>query len=69
MKCGRMRVGPAKRDYYVFSPPAIVIAHPGAMDSMKQVKAELRMPGFNDWVGKERFATSVEAAYKAAKGN
>lgn len=69
MKCGRMRVEPAKLDYYVSSPPAVVIAHAGATDSMRQVKAELRTPEFDDRVGKEGFATSVEAAYKAVKGN
>ena len=26
------------------------------------------MPEFDDWVGKERFSTSVEAAWKAVKG-
>ncbi len=36
--------------------------------SLDQVKAELRMPEFDDWVGKERFSTSVEAAWKAVKG-
>lgn len=37
--------------------------------SLDQVKAELRMPEFDDWQGKERFSTSVEAAWKAVKGN
>lgn len=33
--------------------------------TLEQVKAELRMPEFEDWVGKERFPTNVEAAWRA----
>jgi cyclase len=37
--------------------------------SLDQVKAELRMPEYDDWVGKERFPTSIEAAWRAVKAN
>jgi cyclase len=37
--------------------------------SLEQVKAELRMPEYDDWVGKERFPTSIEAAWRAVKAN
>jgi cyclase len=33
--------------------------------TLDQVKAELRMPEFEDWAGKDRIPTNVEAAYKA----
>lgn len=35
--------------------------------TLEQAKAEIRMPEFDDWSGKERFGTSVEAAWKAVK--
>ena len=35
--------------------------------TLEQVKAELRMPEFDDWVGKDRFPTNVEAAWRAVK--
>ena len=41
----------------------------GEGKTLDQVKQELRMPEFGDWLGKERISTSVEAAYKAVKGN
>jgi len=37
--------------------------------SLDQIKAELKMPEYDDWVGKERFPSNVEAAYKAVKGS
>jgi cyclase len=37
--------------------------------SLDEIKQELRMPEFDDWAAKERFATSVELAYKAVRGN
>ena len=37
--------------------------------SLDQVKAEFRMPEFDDWAAKERISTSVDAAYRAVKGN
>ena len=37
--------------------------------SLDQVKAEVRLPEFDDWAAKERIPTSIEAAYKAVKGN
>jgi cyclase len=33
--------------------------------SLEQVKAELRMPEFDDWAAKERFPNNVDAAYRA----
>ena len=40
----------------------------GEGKSLDQVKAELRMPEFDDWEGKDRIPSNVELAYKAAKG-
>jgi hypothetical protein len=37
--------------------------------TLEQVKAELRMPEFDDWLAKERFPTNVEAAWRLVKGN
>ena len=37
--------------------------------SLDQIKQEIRMPEFGDWLGKERFSTSVDATYKAVRGN
>jgi len=37
--------------------------------SLEEIKQELRMPEFDDWLGKERFSTNVDLAYKAVKGN
>ncbi len=37
--------------------------------TLEQVKTELRMPEFDDWVGKERFPTNVEAAWRAVSRN
>ena len=37
--------------------------------SLEQIKAEIRMPEFDDWAGKERFPNNVEAAWRAVKGS
>ena len=37
--------------------------------TLERIKAELRMPEFDDWAGKERFASNVDAAWRAVKGN
>jgi cyclase len=37
--------------------------------TLEQVKAELRMPEFDDWLAKERFPTNVEAAWRMVKGS
>ena len=37
--------------------------------TLDQAKAELRMPEFDDWAGKERFASNVDAAWRAVKAN
>jgi len=36
--------------------------------SLEQIKAEIKMPEFDDWAGKERFPSNVDAAWKAVKG-
>ncbi len=36
--------------------------------SLEQIKAEIRMPEFDDWTGKERFPNNVDAAWRAVKG-
>jgi cyclase len=37
--------------------------------SLEQIKAELKMPEFDDWTGKERFPSNVDAAWRAVKGS
>jgi cyclase len=37
--------------------------------SLDQIKAELKMPEFDDWAGKERFPSNVDAAWRAVKGS
>jgi len=37
--------------------------------ALEQIQRELRMPEFDDWVGKERFPTNVEAAWRAVSRN
>ena len=37
--------------------------------SLDQIQKELRMPEYDDWVGKERFPSNVEAAYRAMKAS
>jgi cyclase len=37
--------------------------------SLEQIKAELKMPEFDDWAGKERFPSNVDAAWRAVKGS
>ena len=36
--------------------------------SLETIKAELKMPEFDDWGGKDRFPNNVEAAWRAVKG-
>jgi cyclase len=35
--------------------------------SLEQIKKELKMPEYDNWVGKERLPTNVEAAYRAIR--
>jgi cyclase len=37
--------------------------------SLDQIKAELKMPEYDDWIGKDRFPNNIEAAYRAVKGS
>jgi len=37
--------------------------------SLEQIKAEIKMPEFDDWAGKERFPSNVDAAWRAVKGS
>jgi len=37
--------------------------------TLEAIKADLRMPEFDDWAGKERFPSNVDAAWRAVKGN
>jgi len=37
--------------------------------TLEQIKTELRMPEYDDWVGKDRFPTNVEAAWRAVEKN
>jgi cyclase len=37
--------------------------------SLDEIKKELRIPGTEDWEGKDRFPNNIEAAYRAVKGS
>jgi cyclase len=37
--------------------------------TLEQIKAELRMPEYDDWDAKDRFPTNVDAAWRAVKKN
>src|SRR5581483_11221258 len=37
--------------------------------SLDEIKKELKVPGNEDWEGKDRFPNNIEAAYRAVKGN
>ena len=37
--------------------------------TLEQIKAELKMPEFDDWAGKDRFPSNVDAAWRAVKGS
>jgi cyclase len=37
--------------------------------SLDEIKKELRLPGTEDWEGKDRFPNHIEAAYRAIKGS
>ncbi|TMA11621.1 MAG: MBL fold metallo-hydrolase [Deltaproteobacteria bacterium] len=37
--------------------------------SLDEIKKELKIPGTEDWEGKDRFPNNIEAAYRAIKGS
>jgi len=37
--------------------------------TLDQIKAELKMPEFDDWAGKDRIPSNVDAAWRAVKGS
>jgi cyclase len=37
--------------------------------SLDEIKKELRVPGTEDWEGKDRFPNNIDAAYRAVKGS
>ena len=37
--------------------------------SLDEIKKELRVPGAEDWEGKDRFPNHIETAYRAIKGS
>jgi len=37
--------------------------------TLESIKAEIKMPEFDDWAGKERFPNNVDAAWRAVKGS
>jgi cyclase len=37
--------------------------------SLEAIKQDLKMPEYDDWVGKDRYPNNIEAAYRAVKGN
>jgi len=37
--------------------------------TLDQIKAELKMPEYDKWVGRDRFGNNVEAAYRAVTGS
>jgi len=41
----------------------------GEGKSLQQIKQELRMPEYDDWVARERIPTNIEAAYRAVSSH
>jgi hypothetical protein len=37
--------------------------------SLDEIKKELRVPGTEEWEGKDRFPNNIDAAYRAVKGS
>jgi hypothetical protein len=37
--------------------------------SLDEIKKELRVPGTEDWEGKDHFPNNIDAAYRAVKGS
>jgi cyclase len=37
--------------------------------TLESIKAEIKMPEFDDWTGKDRFPNNVDAAWRAVKGS
>jgi cyclase len=37
--------------------------------TLESIKAELKMPEFDDWAGKERLPSNIDAAWRAVKGS
>jgi cyclase len=37
--------------------------------TLDEIKAELKMPETDDWVGRDRYPNNIEAAWRAVKGN
>jgi len=35
--------------------------------TLERIKAEIKMPEFDDWAGKDRFPNNVDAAWRAVK--
>ena len=52
---------------------AVLLERVGAMAragrTLDQVKAELKLPEFDDWAGKDRIPSNIDAAWKAVKGS
>jgi cyclase len=50
----------------------VLLERVGAMvkagKSLDEIKKELKIPGTEDWEGKDRFPNNIEAAYRAVKG-
>jgi hypothetical protein len=36
--------------------------------SLDEIKKELKIPGTDDWEGKDRYPNNIEAAYRAVTG-
>jgi len=37
--------------------------------TLESIKAEIKMPEFDDWAGKDRIPSNVDAAWRAVKGS
>ncbi len=52
---------------------AVLLERVGAMAragrTLEQVKAELKLPEYDDWAGKDRIPSNIDAAWKAVKGS
>lgn len=63
---GTTRIFDEMERYY-----ALLLERVGGMaregKTLERIKAELKMPEFDDWAGKERFPSNVDAAWRAVK--
>jgi cyclase len=65
---GTMQIFDEMERYY-----ALLLERVGSMaragKTLEQIKAELKMPEFDDWAGRDRFPNNIDAAWRAVRGS